>query len=148
MVEEEMKDKTAPILSIIVPAYNAEKTLHRCIESILDQQHSAEIEIIISNDGSTDNTSAVAEEYREFQNVVIITEKMLFRSFHCFADLLDSHINASFHQDLCRGDIDDETVFQSIEGKISCIFIKDDAAYSVSLIYRWDGVISKGARRL
>ena len=51
-----------PILSIIVPAYNAENTLHRCIDSLLDQ-NDASIEIIISNDGSTDKTWDIVKEY-------------------------------------------------------------------------------------
>jgi glycosyltransferase involved in cell wall biosynthesis len=57
-----MKDKTTPILSVIVPAYNAEKTLRRCIDSLLTQGD-APIEIILSNDGSTDNTQQIINEY-------------------------------------------------------------------------------------
>ena len=57
-----MKDKTAPILSVIVPAYNAEKTLRRCIDSLL-AQGDASIEIIISNDGSADSTQQIINDY-------------------------------------------------------------------------------------
>ena len=42
-------------LSIIVPIYNAEKTLSKCIESILCQEFK-DYELILVNDGSTDNS--------------------------------------------------------------------------------------------
>lgn len=46
------------LLSIIVPAYNAEKTIERCVVSLTGQSFS-DIEIIIVNDGSTDGTAAI-----------------------------------------------------------------------------------------
>lgn len=59
-----MPDAQRPVLSIIVPAYNAEKTLRKCIDSLLDQGDAA-IEVIVSDDGSTDNTWSVIREYME-----------------------------------------------------------------------------------
>lgn len=52
-------------LSIIIPTYNAEKYIERCLDSILDQDYHNEIEIIVVNDGSTDSTSAILERYNE-----------------------------------------------------------------------------------
>lgn len=49
-------------VSIIVAVYNAEKTLHRCIDSLLNQTHKA-IEIIIIDDGSTDSSLLICEKY-------------------------------------------------------------------------------------
>ena len=57
-----MLDKIVPILSVVVPAYNAENTLGRCIDSLLDQD-GVPIEIIISNDGSTDQTQSIIDMY-------------------------------------------------------------------------------------
>lgn len=48
-------------ISIIIPAYNAEDNLDRCVESILTQSYS-DLEIIIVNDGSTDSTSKICDE--------------------------------------------------------------------------------------
>lgn len=55
---------TAYKISMIVPAYNAGETLSKSVESILDQTLDQNlIEIIIINDGSTDNTYTVAQSY-------------------------------------------------------------------------------------
>ena len=52
-----------PTVSIIVPVFNAESTIERCINSILGQSYS-DIEIIIIDDGSTDNTYEICERFR------------------------------------------------------------------------------------
>ena len=51
------------MISVIVPFFNAEKTLHRCIDSILHQTYK-DLEILLVNDGSTDNSGRIAEEYK------------------------------------------------------------------------------------
>ena len=50
------------LFSIIVPVYNAEKTIRHCLDSIL-AQHFEDFEIIIINDGSTDSTLDILDEY-------------------------------------------------------------------------------------
>lgn len=57
-----VKVKNEHVVSIIVPAYNAEKYLNKCIDSILSQSH-RRIEIILVNDGSSDNTGQLFDEY-------------------------------------------------------------------------------------
>ena len=51
-----------PQVSVIVPIYNAEKFLHRCIDSILAQTYT-DFELILINDGSKDNSGAICDEY-------------------------------------------------------------------------------------
>ena len=51
-------------LSIIIPAYNAENCIERCLDSILDQDYHNDIEIIVVNDGSTDSTRLILERYK------------------------------------------------------------------------------------
>ena len=48
--------------SIILPVYNAESTLHRCIESII-KQSCTDYELLLINDGSTDGSDAICREY-------------------------------------------------------------------------------------
>lgn len=58
-------------VSIIIPTYNREKLLPRAVESALSQDFSGEIEIIISDDGSTDDTIKVANSFGENVKVVL-----------------------------------------------------------------------------
>ena len=51
-------------LSVIIPVYNAEKTLKRCMESVLKQKDE-DLEIILINDGSTDASDKIIQEYKE-----------------------------------------------------------------------------------
>lgn len=59
------------IVSIIIPAYNVEKYLARCLDTVLAQTY-RNIEIIVVNDGSTDNTLSIAESYSAIDNRIII----------------------------------------------------------------------------
>ncbi len=49
-------------VSIIVPIYNAEKCIRRCIESIINQEYT-DFELILCNDGSKDSSGAICDEY-------------------------------------------------------------------------------------
>lgn len=51
-------------ISIIVPVYNTEKYLNKCIDSLINQTMN-EIEIIIINDGSKDNSEQIIKEYKD-----------------------------------------------------------------------------------
>lgn len=63
------------VVSVIVPVYNAEKYIKTCIESIINQTYK-NLEIIIINDGSTDNTEKIIYEYSKKDNrIKFITQK-------------------------------------------------------------------------
>lgn len=52
----------ANLVSIIIPVYNAEKTLKRCLEAIINQTYKS-IEVICIDDGSGDMSYAIMQEY-------------------------------------------------------------------------------------
>ena len=61
--------------SVIIPVYNSAKTIKRCIESII-LQNRADVEIIIINDGSTDETDSICKVLQtEHENIIYITKK-------------------------------------------------------------------------
>ena len=51
-----------PCVSIIVPIYNAENYIRRCIDSILNQEFT-DFELILADDGSKDASGAICDEY-------------------------------------------------------------------------------------
>ena len=51
-----------PVVSIIVPVYNTEKFLHRCIDSILAQSYT-DFELLLIDDGSKDSSGSICDEY-------------------------------------------------------------------------------------
>lgn len=62
------------LISVIVPIYNAEKYLEECIESILSQTYK-NIELILINDGSTDNSLQICKKYKNIDSRIIIINK-------------------------------------------------------------------------
>ena len=63
-----------PKISVIVAAYNAEKYIRRCLDSILAQTM-PDFEVIVVNDGSTDGTPAILEEYASQDSRIKVLHK-------------------------------------------------------------------------
>lgn len=61
-------------VSIIVPIYNVEKYLRKCIDSLINQTMK-DVEIILVNDGSPDNSRSICEEYAEADNRIKVINK-------------------------------------------------------------------------
>ncbi len=68
-------DKTPnTLVSIIVPAYNVAQYIEKCITSILQQTHTS-IEVIVVNDGSTDNTGSIIDKMAQQDQRVVTVHK-------------------------------------------------------------------------
>lgn len=63
-----------PIISVIVPVYNVEKYLHCCVDSVLAQTFT-DIEVLLVDDGSTDSSGAICDEYAKKDNRVRVFHK-------------------------------------------------------------------------
>lgn len=62
------------MVSVIVPVYNVEKYIRRCIESILNQTYT-NFELILVDDGSSDNSGTICDEYANRDNRIIVIHK-------------------------------------------------------------------------
>lgn len=62
------------LISIIVPVYNAEKYLKKCIESILEQTYT-NLEIILINDGSKDTSKIICDEFAKKDDRIVVIHK-------------------------------------------------------------------------
>lgn len=102
-----MEIRGAPLVSVIVPVYNGEQYLRQCLENLLSQTYK-NIEIIIIDDGSADNSAEIAEQYP----VKLIKQKNLGVSVARNAGIdlaqgqylhfmdVDDRVNAEFYQKL------------------------------------------------
>ena len=63
-------------VTFLVPCYNVSGCVRRCVDSMLDTAVLDDIEILLINDGSTDNTSEVLHEYKKrYPSVVRVIDK-------------------------------------------------------------------------
>jgi len=63
-----------PFISVIIPVYNVEKYLRQCLDSVIIQKYSR-LEIIIVDDGSTDNSPSICDEYLDKNDSIQVFHK-------------------------------------------------------------------------
>ena len=61
-------------ITVIVPVYNVEHYLEKCLDSLIDQTYK-NLEIIVVNDGSTDNSGTICQEYAQKDDRIVYIEK-------------------------------------------------------------------------
>lgn len=72
----ENNNVSLPEISVIVPVYNAEEFIERCLNSLIDQDFPKDYEIIVINDGSTDGTPAIVERIaKDHGNIRVYSQK-------------------------------------------------------------------------
>ncbi|MCR5235094.1 MAG: glycosyltransferase [Lachnospiraceae bacterium] len=62
------------LISVIIPAYNVDKYLTRCLDSVLDQSY-GDLEIVIVDDGSSDDTPQICDEYSKRDSRIKVVHK-------------------------------------------------------------------------
>lgn len=113
-----MEETMRPLISVIVPVYNGQDYLEKCIESIEAQTYE-NLEIVIVNDGSTDGTGQVCKRLMEqYENIRVITTEdegvsaarnagldAIKGAFVTFVDA-DDRIRPKMLETLCQGIMD------------------------------------------
>lgn len=69
-----MDKENEPMVSIVVPIYNVEKYVERCLESILNQTYK-NIEVILVNDGTTDSSRVIAKSFEDRDKRFVLLDK-------------------------------------------------------------------------
>lgn len=118
-----------PIISIIVPVYNVEKYLPKCIHSILKQTFT-DYELILVNDGSTDQSGDICNQFAELDNRIIVIHKK--------NEGLSSARNAGI--DIARGMFlsfvdSDDYIQEDMHEFLYSILIREDADLAMCSLY-------------
>lgn len=75
MNTDNMRERAVAV-SVVVPVYNVEKYIERCLDSLVRQKFGYEYEIIIVNDGTKDNSMTIADRFAsEYDFIRIITQQ-------------------------------------------------------------------------
>lgn len=70
-----MKEKKEALISVIIPVYNAENYLRRCLDSVLSQKNVG-LEVILVDDGSTDCSGIICDEYaKRDERIIVLHQK-------------------------------------------------------------------------
>lgn len=130
-----------PLVSIIVPVYNAQKCIAQCIESILSQTYQ-NFELIIMNDGSKDDSGKICDEYATKDPRV----KVIHKENSGVSDTRNQALALARGEYLQFVDADDWLAINATETLVSAI-IENDCELVISDFYRVvdNKVSSKGS---
>ena len=113
---------STPLVSIVIPTYNQERYVHEAIESAIAQDYK-NIEIIVSDDCSTDNTSHVIAEYvSKNSNIVHLKNSKNYGRVKNYRKCLYEHVNGNYVLNL---DGDDFLIDESYITKAVNLFEKN-----------------------
>jgi len=125
-------------VSVIIPTYNNEGTILRAVNSVLNQTYK-NIEVIIINDGSTDNTDYVLEAVKKKKNVKYYKQRNMERSY-----ARNRGIENASGEYIGFLDADDEYLEDKIEKQVH--FLEEHSSYAMvysNVLYEVDGRLVK-----
>ena len=128
-------DSHLPLVSVIVPAYNADKFIGETLNSALSQTYS-NIEILVVDDGSQDRTSEVVKAFVQKDERVILLQQ----ANAGVAAARNLAIEKSRGEYIAPLDADDIWYPQKLEKQMQCFLEADE---SVGLVYAWSASIDE-----
>ncbi|MGL6284411.1 MAG: glycosyltransferase family 2 protein, partial [Microcoleaceae cyanobacterium] len=118
-----------PLVSVIIPAYNAENFIARTLESVISQTYQ-NIEVLVINDGSQDQTVNIIESFAQKDSRIILLEQT--NSGVAIARNLG--ITQAKGELIAPIDADDIWYAENLEKQVNCMIKADQ---SVGLVYAW-----------
>jgi glycosyltransferase involved in cell wall biosynthesis len=123
------QDTDAPLVSVIIPAYNAEHFITRTLESVLNQTYQ-NIEVLVVDDGSSDRTPEIVHHFAEIDARIILFQQSN-AGVAAARNLAIQHAKGEFIAPL---DADDIWYPGNLEKQIKCILSSD---LDVGVVYSW-----------
>ncbi len=119
-----MTTPDCPLVSVIMPVYNGERFLEQAIESILEQSY-RQLELIIINNGSTDNTATILAAYaqKDRRITILFHPEPLGHAGEAASNLASRHAKGKY---IAKLDADDVAVPNRIEKQV--VFLETNPA--------------------
>lgn len=133
---------STPTISVIVPVYNAEKTLRKCLESICASTY-PHLEIVCVNDGSTDSSSGILHEFAaRDKRIVVVTQENggLSAARNAGLDVATGEYVAGVDAD----DYIDQDLFE----RAICMFTEETDIVSFGFVEEYDPPISRTGKKM
>ena len=129
------KNSNQPLVSVIIPAFNAERSIDKTLDSVLHQTY-RNIEVLVVDDGSQDKTAEIIESISHHDHRVY----PLYQTQLGVAAARNAAIRQSRGQLIAPIDADDIWYPQNLEKQVHCML---KAGPSVGLVYAWSVVIDE-----
>ncbi|MGT2960654.1 glycosyltransferase family 2 protein [Streptococcus caballi] len=126
-----------PLISVIIPIYNVENYLARCLDSVVNQTY-ANLEIILVNDGTPDGSVAIAEAYQEKDRRI----KLIHQENAGLSEARNTGVAAATGDYIAFLDSDDWLELDAYEYLLQ-LLIAHDADVSIGGIRRTERVVSE-----
>lgn len=134
-MEEENQRDGGPLVSIVVPALNAARFIVETLESVLEQTY-RNFEVIVVDDGSTDGTAAIVEEFARCDGRI----RLIRQNRSGVATARNRGIFAARGDLIAPLDADDVWRADNLQKKVSALTA---APAEVALVYSWSRIIDR-----
>ena len=129
-----------PVISVIVPVYNVEKYLSKCLDSIINQTYK-NLEIICVDDGSTDSSPMILEEYAKKDTRIKVVEQL--NAFELSGDFVSfvsgkDYISANFFETMYNASVENNadvvtTSISTVENGI--VFVSSELTIDTDKVF-------------
>lgn len=128
--------KKNPKIYIIIPIYNVEPYLRECLDSVVNQTYK-NLRIILVNDGSTDNSEAIAREYLSDERVTLISKENGGQSSARNLGLKEAYLEGDDEDYILFLDSDDYLSLSYVESMVDSFILNPDSEIALGSIWRF-----------